>query len=342
MTRSSIAALALLALTATAHPAAAQAAPDSITAWTARLQSGTLEMRVDAAGKLAAQDPASLPAPTRSALIAELQRVNGSLLATGTVEGASNLGGETFAEYYLDLVIPVSHFRTVAAAQVLVHSVGVGRGVQRRVARHGDAIVPELAAMVKSGHEAGDALETLALAWFWADSTRTALSTSSQIAVVDAFLMATTAEDYSLLRASADALLLTGDPALLPVAEVLEIRALNAGQSLLASALRRNTIPGLRAMANRATPAQLAARVSRTIGVACLAAGPGEGRAACTAAQAHVASAQRDLAGGRASAARANLRAAVAQADRARAERTLTPGEHALVAGGARMVLDRL
>jgi hypothetical protein len=342
MLKSTIAVLALLTLLGAARPTAAQVSPDSVAAWTARLQTGTLEARAGAAGKLAAQDPGSLPASTRAALIAELRRVNRALAASGRVAGAPELGGEAFAEYYLDLVIPVAHFRTREAAEALVHSVGVGRGVQRRVARHGDAVIPELAGMVERGQQAGDALETLALAWFWADSARAPLSSDSEAAIVSAFLRASTSADYRLLRSSADAFLLSADPALLPLAEFVQKQAEERGHRLVASAIRQRTAPQLARLRDASATSELAARVARTTAAVCRGAAERQPRTACEGVQSQLAAAHRELAGGRVPAARASLRSAAEQADRALAARTLSRAEHALLGGGARLLLDRL
>jgi hypothetical protein len=338
----SSAALVLLALCAAAVPAVAQVPADSIPAWTARLQTGTLDGRAGAAGKLAAQDPASLPAATRTALIAELSRVNRSLRETGTVEGAYDLGGETFAEYYLDLVITVSHFRTPDAVNALVHSVGVGRGVQRRVARHGDAVVPELTGLVRSGHQRGDALQTLGLAWFWADSTQATLAPESEVLILDAFVLASTSDDYALLRATGDALVLSGEPAFLPLVELVEARAVQEGHNFVLLAVRQRAAPALTRIADRVTPAELAQRVARVVGATCRRAAPGAGRTACESAHAQLTSARADLSARRTAAARARLQAVVEQTGRARGAGALTEAEHALIAGGAGLVLDRL
>lgn len=335
-------ALALATLALSARPVSAQTDPDSIAAWTARLRTGSLVQRVEAAGKIAAQEPSSLSAPTRDALVSELKRVNRMLLASGTVPGAVELGDETFAEYYLDLVIPVAHFRTPDAVQALVHSVGVGGGIQRRVARHGDAVVPQLAEMIDRSYQEGDALETLALAWFWADSTGASLSASSRATITRALSAAPRSSSYSLRRAAASGLALTGDPAFLSLARLFAQDAAAAGDRLIAAALQRDAIPPLARAAAETSPTELAARVRRNLSAICHRVVRGPRSVACQSLQDHFSAAQQHLRAGQIEAARSAFDAVVRHADKARASGALSAEEHALIAGGAELVLRRM
>ncbi|MBW3553714.1 MAG: hypothetical protein KY466_09390 [Gemmatimonadetes bacterium] len=158
-------------------PAGAQTAADTLESWTEALRSGSLGERVNAAGKLALRDDlAELPPETQGALVAELERVNGALLGGLPLDGQEDLRGEDFGEYYMNLVAAVGHFDSREARTALIPAVAVSVRTRQRVAVLGDEAVRRLSDLIARDYEAYAALETLALAWFWADSTGAPLS----------------------------------------------------------------------------------------------------------------------------------------------------------------------
>ncbi len=340
--------LTLLALTGAActprarAEAEAEAQADSIAVWTEILRSGTLVQRVEVAGKLAAEDPATLPPATQEAVVAELVRVGEALLYDRPIEGLDELDSESFGEYYLDLAVTAAGFGSPEANRALVLSVGVSRGMQRRVARLGDEAIPMLTEMIARDYQPADALETLALAWFWADTTGAPLSDESRRVILGQLTSATGSERYSLRRAAATALELTGDPAFLPLAERFRTSALEAGERLIAADLEADAIPALEAAAAALAAEELAARSQRLLQLTCLDAAGGPKMDVCGWLGEQFDRALEDLRAGRAAAAREAFEAIVRRAAEAGAAGALSEDEEALIAGGARKVLRRL
>lgn len=322
--------------------AEAEAQADSIAVWTEILRSGTLVQRVEVAGKLAAEDPASLPAATQEAVVAELVRVGAALLYDRPIEGLDELDSESFGEYFLDLSVTAAGFGSPEANRALVLSVGVSRGMQRRVARLGDEAIPVLTEMIARDYQPADALETLALAWFWADSTGAFLSDESRRVILGQLTSARGSERYSLRRATSTALELTGDPGFLPLAEWSRTSALAAGERLIAADLEADAIPALEAAAAALSAEELAARSQRLFQVTCMDAATGPKADVCGSLDGQFDSALRDLRAGRPAAARAALEAIARGAAEAAAAEVLSGDEEALIAGGARNVLRRL
>ncbi len=318
-----------------------QAVPDSLTAWADRLRTGSLVERIDAAGKLAQEAPESLPVSVRSAMIGELNRINGLLINGTPVPGADELGDE-FGEYYLDLVIPTAHFRTREATEALVASVGAGGGIQRRVARAGDTVVPRLVELIERGYQPGDGLETLALAWYWADSTGAALSVDSRAEITRMLVNAGQSPSYGVRRAAPTSLSRTGDPAFLPLADALLARARAANERLIEAALRRETLPALTHAAGRLTTVELSHRVQRVLVALCATPAPGVRRGECTSIQDQYAAALRHLVAGRLRSAEQGFSALQHHLGQPPALAAFTALERALLLGGVEMVMAGL
>jgi hypothetical protein len=322
--------------------AEAEAQADSIAVWTEILRSGTLVQRVQVAGKLAAEDPASLPAATQEAIVAELVRINESLLYDRPIKGLDALDSESFGEYYLDLAVTAAGFGRPEANRALVLSVGVSRGMQRRAARLGDEAIPLLTEMIARDYQPADALETLALAWFWADSTGAPLADESRRVILEQLTSATGSERYSLRRAATTALELTGDPAFLPLAEHYRSSALEAGERLIAADLETDAIPALEGAAANLSAEELGVRSQRLLQLTCSAPAGGAETDVCAWLEERFEGALRDLRAGRVAAAKEALQAVVERVGAAAAAGALSADEEALIAGGARKLLRRL
>lgn len=335
--------LACLALVAglLGTPLAAQDA-GSIDEWIAQLRSGTLAQKVDAAGKLAQENPSTLPVAAQVAIVQELERINQALLGSSAIPGVDELGGEIFAEYYLDLVIPTAHFSSPEAKRALVRSVGVGGGIQRRVARQGDPAIPGLVEMIRAGYQAGDALETLGLAWFWADSTGAVLSDRSRGQIVQAMIGAMESDDYSQRRHAVVALGDMNDPAFLALARSFLADAQGRNQGLIVRALRQEAIPALAAAESKLSTTQLAERSLRSITAVCDGAAPAPKLGACTSLENQLTTALSHLGAGQLRPAHNVLSAALQRAEQARASGAFSALEHTVIAGSIQNVLARL
>jgi hypothetical protein len=316
-----------------------EAQGDSVAVWVEVMKSGALDDRVAAAGKLAAQEPASLPPAAREAVVAELRRLNDALLGRRPIEGLDELDPESFGEYYLDLATMAARFESPEADRALILSVGVSRGVQRRVARLGDGAVPVLAEMVARDYQAADALQAMALAWFWADSTGAPLSERSRAMILDALVAATRSPSYSLRRGAATALALSGDPALLPLVDTFRSAASQTGERLIVAALDAEAAPRLEAAAASLGARAVATRSLRILRLICRQTA-GAKEPACTRLAERFSTAVAALEAGRAEEAARALEdvARVAEA----AAGAFTEEERALILGGARLVIGRL
>lgn len=333
--------LSLLLIVAWTGQAAAQVPSDSIDVWTLQLQSGTLVERMDAAGKLRAVHESELTAAARQALVDELVRVNEFLLRNEPLPGAADLTGEDVGEYYLDLVAAVARLRTREADLALVPAVGVSLGTARRAARLGDEGVVLLAELVERGYETASATEALGLAWFWADSTGAPLSEASRNTIVRTLTRAGASDTFGVMVGAASALEYMNDPAFLPLARYMAERA-EAERLLALGVLRTTTLPALEEAAASATPLELTEGSVRATAVVCGDATAGPRLGACRALENDYENALRHLRAGRAGPARRVFQAIIQRADAALEAAAITDGEHALIAGGARQVLDRL
>ncbi|HYL20954.1 MAG TPA: hypothetical protein VEU74_04265 [Gemmatimonadales bacterium] len=322
---------------------AAQAPAESIAVWTQRLQSPTLADRVQGMGRLAGEDPRSFPPATQSAILAELTRVNEALQSNVPIDGATALGSEGFGEYYLDLARTARSLNTPEANRALILSVGVSLGTSRRVARLGDGAIPSLAHMIDQDYEPGAALETMGLAWFWADSTGAVLSDASRGVIVRALLASSQSGSDELRSSVGPAFRWTGDPAFLPLAQAIAARAQVSGDLLLSAAyFRINTLPSLTAALNKLGPLGSAVRTRRVLGLVCSGTTSGARQGACESLENELDAAIAHLQAGRTGPAANVLEAVARRADAAVAIGALTQDEAALIAGGARQVIARL
>jgi hypothetical protein len=337
--------LALFALTAalTATPAVgvAQAPAESIAVWTQQLQSGTLADRVHGMGRLAGLNPRSLPAATQQAVVAELSRINEALENNVPVDGATALGAEGFGEYYLDLARTARSLGTPEANRALILSVGVSLGIARRAARQGDAAILSLAHMIDQRYEPQGALETLGLAWFWADSTGAPLSDASRVVIVRALFAASHDPSPDFSAGVGAALRWIGDPAFLPLAQAITDQAQASGNVFLGY-YRTQTLPALTAALNKVSPLASAMRTRRVVGLLCSGTVSGPRQGACESLANELDAAIAHLRAGRTRPAANVLEGLAHRAEDALAIGALTQDEATLIAGGARQVIARL
>lgn len=322
--------------------APAQTPQDSLAAWTQRLRTGRLVERLIAAEKLAGEAPASLPPQTREVVLAAFLQLNRELRSDQEVPGIEELGPEDLGAYYSALATLVYAFDTPEAQRALALSAGGSAGMLRRAAKAGDEVFPLLVERIRDGYAAGDALETMALAAFWADSTGTPLSDAARSTLVQQLNAATRSPNYDLLRSAAEAMRILKNPAYLPLARDFERRAVAADERLLSAALRIDVLPALAAAAAQLSPADLAGHSLRVLELLCLDVASGPRRGACTSLQNEYEAAIRHLRGGRTVPARNLLHSVIQRAAQARASGAVTEDEQALIAGGARQVLERL
>jgi hypothetical protein len=318
----------------------AQVPADSIPAWTAWLAAGPTAERMHAAGKLAAIDH-PLPASTQQAVVHELDRVHALMLDGAPVPDEIEAGFENFGEYYLNLVIMAAGFRSPDSDRALVPAVGVSRGVQKRVARLGDAAVPGLVRVIRTDHDPAAALGALGLAWFWADSTRAGLSAESRQTIVSEILAAAYHHDPTHRLGAMVALEETRDASWLPLLPTLDTELTGSGGAALGW-LRAYAAPALLASADRAAPEALLHGSRRMLEALCADHAAGERRALCEVLLREFDAAAAHLAASRTGPALNVLEAIVRRADQALARSVIAGHEHALIAGGAKQVAERL
>jgi hypothetical protein len=320
---------------------AAQAPAESIAVWTQQLQSGMLADRVYGMGRLAGQRPRSLPAATQQAIVAELSRINEALENNVPVEGATAFGSEGFSEYYLDLARTARSLGTPEANRALILSVGVSLGMARRAARLGDGAIPSLAHMIDQNYEPLGALETLGLAWLWADSTGAPLSDASRMVIVRELFAASHNPSPDFSAGVGAALRWIGDPAFLPLGQAITDRAQASGNVFLGY-YRIETLPALTAALTKLGPLASAMRTRRVLGLLCSGTVSGPRQGACESLANELDTAIAHLRAGRTRPAANVLEAVAHRADDALAIGALTQDEATLIAGGARQVIARL
>ena len=334
--RSTIFALAALALGRTPLPA--QTLADSVSAWTATLESGTLLQRVTAVAHLADVQLAGLPPATRSALTAELARLNDAMLNKQPIDGAPDLGSEGFGEYYLDLATTVARFNTAEANRALILSVGVSLGTERRAAEMGDDAVPVLADMIDHHYQSGDALETLALAWFWSDSTGAPLSDASRLTIVRRLAQATHSDSFDVRLSTETALQEIKDPAFLPLAGAFT-GAMAGPEPNIARLLRVEATPALDSAGALLSRAQRLDKTGRILRLLCGAPDSAPPAATCTVLTAQLDSAHDLLALNTLDEAVSHLDRLATAVDAAVSVGALTADDRVFIAGGAKAVI---
>jgi hypothetical protein len=319
----------------------AQASPASIAAWTRTLRSGSLQQRSDALADLLRGPASALPPDTRDAFIAELNRLHVAMV-TG-IPPASPGEGDLLADYYMSLVSTVTELRTPEAALALVPAVAVSGGAARRVARLGDAGVDAVLPLLARRYEVSSMLETLGLAWFWADSTHAALSDLSRARIVSAFLAAAASDSSDSYLGVMTAVENTGDPSFLPLLTSMRDRVdtLGAAGAVVASMLRTMVIPTLTARAATTSPASLASAVDRILQAICTPGSAGR-NGACESMTNDMARARRSIAMGQLREARTALATLSKHADGGVRAGVLQRLEHELVAGNAALITSRL
>lgn len=319
-----------------------QVTGDSVARWTRALQSGTLDEKVTAVDGLSRMQVQALSRETVQALLAELNRVHQALLsgANVTIPGTS----EDHSDYYVSLVGIVAGMRTPEAALALVPAVAVSSGVERRVARYGgDAVVEPLVDLVTRRLSDDDALETLGLVWFWADSTGSPLSDASRSQILATLGAAAMTGEHRQMLGVLGALREMGNPSLLALAQVL--RAVAAKQGDIGHStvftLDEEVLPTLSTAAAARTNPALVQGIRRMVGAICGVPATGRRHGTCQSSINDVATAERHFENGQYGPAR-NVYASVAdKLIRAKDSGDFTVAEYALLTGDLATLLAR-
>jgi hypothetical protein len=314
----------------------------SIPTLVTQLQNGPVSQRNDAAARLRAIGPQSLPAAAQAALITELNRINSLLLLGQPVPNADAADPESVGEYYLELVSAVAAIRTSAAYQALIPAVGVSGGVARRVARLGDAAVPALADLIRRGYESDRAIATLGLVWLWSDSTGSPLSDASRAIIVSTFTSAATSGDWHLRLGLSDALRLAKDPTFTPLARHLaSIPSSDINSQIVAQGVAAVTIPTLTSAGTSYSPATLATGLLRATQAIC-----NKSPAAATSAACMLLLRQTSVAvllvGQQSPLARNRLQGVINGATQAYTSGVITQIESTIITGAAQQLIGRL
>ena len=310
--------------------------------WTSALQSGTDAEKTAAVDGLSRLPAQTLPRGTVLALLSELGRVHQGLLngTAVTILGAE----EDHGEFYLQLVLTIAELRTPEAALALVPAIAVSGSVERRVARYGgDAVVAPLIALVERRYSDDDALETLGLLWFWADSTGSALSDGSRSMILSTLGAAAMTGAHRQMLGVLGALREMRLPSLLAMAQVLRTVAVAQGDvgHFTVYELDNDVLPFLTAAAASRTDLQLVQSVSRMLAAICGLPTTGRRQGTCQSATNHVATAARHFENGRYGPARNVYGSAAAELKRAADSGDLTPAEYAMLSGDLLALLAR-
>jgi hypothetical protein len=179
--------------------------------------------------------------------------------------------GELFTDYYMRLVNTVAALRTREAALALAPAVAVSGGVARRVARLGDAGVNAVLPLLARRYEESSMLQTLGLAWFWADSTHSPLSDRSRARIASAFTAAAASDSLRRILGVMTGARNAADPAFLPLLTSLRDRVDTVGGAgtVAASMITRTAIPELTRLAVARPVADLARGAARAITAVC-------------------------------------------------------------------------
>ncbi|MBI2407609.1 MAG: hypothetical protein HYV19_04835 [Gemmatimonadetes bacterium] len=207
--------------------ASAQQPQDSVAVWAQRIRTGTPTEKALAVDALLEVPAAALSADVGRALVDELNRV-AVAIRTG-IAGATPDSADDHGNYFASVATLVARLDTPEASLALVPAIGISRGIQRRVARRGDLVVAPLVAATRVPTDQVDALETLGLVWFWADSTNAPLSVVSRSQILTTWLAAVQQDTGSALLGVAGAVEMAGDPSLTPLLVVGTITASRAG-----------------------------------------------------------------------------------------------------------------
>jgi len=193
---------------------AAQAPTDSIAVWVSRLGSSDAVEKTHGYSSLAALSVDDVPADARLAIVDELTRLHRSIV-DGSFVNPDTGDGEGFGEAYLSLTMLAARFDTDDSRRALIGAVGAGPGAQRRVARLGDAALPDLTEMLDRDTSPTGVYHTFGYAWFWTDSTGTGLSNGGRATVLQRLMEGLGATTSSQRFGAGTSLGAYGDPALL-------------------------------------------------------------------------------------------------------------------------------
>ena len=322
-----------------------QAGADSVTAWTARVQSGSLVDRANALRKIGAIPTPALPTETHRVLIAELNRLH-QALQSGLPLGAPGEDAEVIGDYYMDLVGVVATLGTREAKLALVPAVAVSVGIAQDVAQLGDTAVAVLLPLLqrRNSDDAMVVLETLGHVWFWADSTGSPLSDRSRAQVLAALTTAATSGIHDDMLGMQGALMAVRDPGFLPLAQ--RVREFAATRGVLGHStdytMEHEVIPQLTTLAASRSTASLVKGFARMVTAVCGNDAAGRRKGACQSLTNDVAAASDHLANGRTIPARNGFESIGQKIDHAYADGAVTDAEHALLAGNVTMILKRL
>ncbi len=332
-----------LALTALSLvlPRALPAQADSIAVWTTALTSGTPSERRAAVDGLVAQT-GNLPPSAAQALVAELNRIHAALLAGVATETADD--STEHSGYYFKLVGIVADFRTTESAIALVPAIEVSSGVQRRVARYGgDSAVVLLVDLITRRYSRDDAIETLGLTWFWADSTGNPLSDASRTRIISSLAAAVSSSETQDWLGAARAIRPNGGPAFLALAQALRRSAANsagAGAYVVAK-LDQEIIPDLTASAATRSISQLITSIPQMLAAVCGPAATGERLGVCKSSSNVVGAAAAHYESGQLGPARQEFASVSDRLARAFADGLFSTGEYALLNGDLAALLGR-
>lgn len=326
--------------------ATAQASADSVSSWTRTMQVGTLAARDTALAKLAEIPVTALPAATQRVLVAELNRVHQAMQA-GTAIGFAGKSENLVRDYYTTLVLVVTAFDTRESALALVPAVAVSGGVSRQVAQLGDTgvtlLIQQLRGATQSDEHVG-LLQSLGLAWFWADSTGSPLSDRSRAQIVSALTTAGLSPLLADMGGVELALEVIHDPGFLPLAQ--RVHDFAATQGVLGRStvvtMAKDVIPSLTALAASRPPIALATGLARLVTAVCGTDAAGRRQGACQSLANDIAAASKHLADGQTTPARNGFDSVGTKIDKAYADGAFTDAEHALLAGNVAMLLQRL
>ena len=204
----------------------------------------------------------------------------------------------------------------------------------------GEAAVPELLQIVDRGFDRAGGLYALARMWVAADAGEIRLSQDSRRAILQRVVDAVRGDDAGSRFGATGALRASRDPSLLPLARLLVDRAEREEHIVLGSA--RRALRALESVAEDRSPAAMVQGTHRLTALICEDVTSGPKRGACRSIMNQLDAALRHVRAGRSGPTSNVLRAVIRRADAARDAGAFDAEEHAIVAGGARTVLERM
>lgn len=257
----------------------------------------------------------------------------------------ADLGEEAYAEHMLRLTALVVRLRDGRATAPLARQgIAVSTGARFQLAAAGDAGVALLAAQWDREGLRAAIVRTLGLAMEYARLESSPLARESRIAIREYLLRAADAEDPWLRHAFVDAVEHAADPTYLPLIDRIALTdgAVIDGRRYVAEHAER-IAPALRAALAEAPTAALMERLGEAIEAFCrVDADTGPRRGVCRAATNRWSAADRHLASGRTAEAREVLLELRTHLDAALDAGAISAAEHALLAGAATQIVERL